>query len=147
MAKYKMWDKTSDIYTLGTDRNGKNHWTAEEYISEKAPWAANPNVKIIVGGGVVNGTVFMEYESTVASYKSMGAEILPSMTDNEVLAAMENFEYISQQPGYGVEQTIEYRTAIALESIAEKMDSSNSIDYDLPDKLVKALMEGANSIE
>lgn len=92
MAKYAIWDKKTDIYTLGKDEKGRAHLTAREYIEENAPWAANPAVKVIVGGGAINGTVFMEFEATKEFYKKQGAAIEDGMTDGEVLAAIEAFE-------------------------------------------------------
>lgn len=91
MAQFAFWDKKSDIYTPGVDRNGKGHWTAAEYIQEKAPWAANPNVKVLVADGPINGACFMEFNATKAHYKSMGAAITDNMTDDEALAAIEDF--------------------------------------------------------
>lgn len=111
MAKYKIWDKKEDIYTLGADANGRMQWTADEYIATHAPWAANPNVKIIVGGGVINGTVFMEYEATKEFYVAQGAEITDSMTSDEVLAAIEAFE---NNPPVAI-ASAEERIAAALE--------------------------------
>ena len=113
MSKYSIWDKTSDIYTLGRDKNGKSHWTAQEYITAFAPWAANPNVKVIVGSGAINGTVFMEYGATVEFYKKQGAAITDGMTDAEVLAAIETFE---DNPNSSGESTTEERIAAALEA-------------------------------
>lgn len=112
MARYKIWDKTSDIYTLGQDKNGNNHWTADAYIKSHAPWAANPNVKIIVGGGAINGTVFMEFDSTIDFYKKQGVIITDDMTDEEILAAIEDFE---DNPPVSDEPTAEERIAAALE--------------------------------
>lgn len=115
MKRYKIWDKKSDIFTLGAPDKGKyegkRQWTAEEYISINAPWADNPNVKIIVGGGYINGTVFMEYESTVLFYKNQGANINDTMTDEEVLSVIELFED-TPQPSL---VTSEERIAAALE--------------------------------
>jgi K+-transporting ATPase c subunit len=52
MKRYAIWDKASDIYTLGRDAaTGKQRWTAQEYINSRAQWADNPQVKVIVGGG------------------------------------------------------------------------------------------------
>lgn len=112
MSKYKIWDKTSAIYTLGKDpKTGKMSWTAEEYIESHAPWARNPNVKVVVGGGVINGTVFMEFDSTVEFYKKQGVAITENMTDEEVLAAIEAFEDTPQVPEISAEE----RIAAALE--------------------------------
>ena len=112
MSRYAIWDKTSDIYTLGKDpTTGKSHFTAQEYIDGFAPWVAIPSVKVIVGGGAINGTVFMEFEAAREQYKRMGAAITDGMTDAEVLAAIESFE--DAPPA--AEATAEERIAAALE--------------------------------
>jgi hypothetical protein len=49
--RYAIWDKVSDLYTLGRDENGKCQWTAQEYIQSHAPWAANTDLKVIIGAG------------------------------------------------------------------------------------------------
>lgn len=110
MGRYKIWDKQEDIYTLGTV-DGKSRWTAEEYIGQFAPWAENPAVKVIVGGGAINGTVFMELGATVEHYRRMGAAITDGMSDAEVLAAIEDFE---DNPPRG-EPSAEERIAAAME--------------------------------
>jgi hypothetical protein len=92
MPRYKIWDKQEGIYTPGVDKNGKGHWSAAEYIAKKAPWAANPNIKVIVGGGAINGAVFMEFGTAVEHYRRAGAAIENDMTDAEVLSAIEAFE-------------------------------------------------------
>lgn len=112
MARYKIWDKVSDIYTLGVDVNGKNRWTAEEYIRDIAPWASIPGIKVIIGGGVINGTVFMEFDATVEFYKKQGAAITDGMSDEEILAAIEAFE---DMPPVDEEVSAEERIAAALE--------------------------------
>jgi hypothetical protein len=113
MKRYAIWDKASDIYTLGRDAaTGKQRWTAREYIDSHAQWADNPQVKVIVGGGVINGTVFMEFTATVDHYKKMGAQIEDGMSDAEVLAAIEEFEDRPPEPG---EPSPEERIAAALE--------------------------------
>lgn len=115
MAKYKIWDKKEDFYTLGVDpKTGKSRWTAEEYIAAKAPWAANPNVKIIVGGGAVNGTMFLEFEATKEFYVNQGCDFADCTTDDEILATMEAWDNRVIEP----EVTAEERTAAALEYMA-----------------------------
>jgi hypothetical protein len=112
MARYKIWDKLEPIYTLGKDAvTGKSEWTAAEYIDYHATWAANPNIKIIVGGGAINGTVFMELEQTKEHYKRLGCTLTDGMTDTEVLNAIEYFE---DHPPVGPASPTE-RTAAALE--------------------------------
>ena len=112
MARYAIWDKQSDIYTLGRDaETGKMRWTALEYIERHAPWAMNPGVKVVVGGGVVNGTVFMELGAAVEHYKRLGARIEDGMSDEEALAAIEYFEDNPPEP----EPTAEERIAAMME--------------------------------
>jgi hypothetical protein len=113
MARYKIWDKLEPIYTLGRDAaTGKSEWTAAEYIDYHASWAANPNIKIVVGGGAINGTVFMEFEQTKEHYKRMGCVLTDAMTDAEVLSAIEYFE--DHPPTSGIPSAAD-RTAAALE--------------------------------
>ena len=112
MARYAIWDKSSDIITPGKDANGRQIWTAEEYIAAHAPWAALPGAKVIVSGGLINGGVFMEYDATVEFYKKQGAAITDGMTDEEVLAAIEYFE---DNPPVSTEISAEERIAAALE--------------------------------
>ena len=110
--RYKIWDKQSDIYTLGRDSTGKSKFTAQEYINSHAQWAANSAVKVIVGGGVINGTVFMEFNATADHYKRLGAAITDGMTDTQVLQAIEDFE---DHPPVSDMPTAEERIAAALE--------------------------------
>lgn len=93
MGKYKIWNKTDDIYTQRrNNEDGKAHWTAREYIDTYAPWADIPGAEVVVGGGLINGTVFMEYGAMVEIYKNMGVEITDEMTPEQVLTAIEYFE-------------------------------------------------------
>ena len=109
--KYKIWDKKEAIFTPGPDRKGKLRHTAQEYIDNHAPWAANPNAKVIVGGGAINGLFFMEYDMTVKFYKKQGAAITEGMTDEEILAAIEEFEENPPEgePGGGRRQSAVWR--------------------------------------
>lgn len=107
--RYAIWDKTSNIYTLVGEELTPEQWLA------RYPWARNPNIKMIIGGGAINGTVAMEFDSTVEHYKKAGAPITDGMTDAEILAAIEDFE---DNPPVSDEPTVEERTAAALEFIA-----------------------------
>ena len=112
MSKYVFWDKQSDIYTLGRDsETGKMVWSAEDYINQKAPWAANPAVKVIVAGGAINGLLFMEYEATKTFYLNQGMDIPEGTTDDEVLGLMEAWDNRVIEP----EPTAEERMAAAME--------------------------------
>lgn len=109
MARYKIWDGTSDIYTPSGA-----HFTAEQWKA-KYPWVTIPGAKMIITSGLINGGAAMEFGVTKDSYKKMGAAITEGMTDEEVLAAIEDFE--DNPPGAN-EPTVEERTAAALEFLA-----------------------------
>jgi hypothetical protein len=106
MARYQIWNKIDPIYALAPNKNGKAVWTAEEYINEVAPWAANPNAKAIIATGIINGAVFMELTSTVDFYKKLGVAIVDGMTDEEILAAIEDFEDNPPQADPSAEERI-----------------------------------------
>ena len=112
MARYAIWDKKSDIFTLGKDANGKSRFTAQEYIDTHAPWAGIDGVKVIVGGGAINGTVFMEFDAAVAQYQRMGADFSACVSEADYLAAIEKFE---DNPPASTIPTAEERIAAALE--------------------------------
>lgn len=83
-------------------------------MEAKAPWAENPNIKIIVGGGAVNGTMFLEFGATKDFYVRQGCDFSECTTDEEILEAMEAWDNRVIEP----EVTTEERTAAALEYIA-----------------------------
>jgi hypothetical protein len=86
MSRYKIWDKTESILTpIGEEI------TAENWLN-LYKWAKVPNVKAIVGGGPINGSVMMEFEATKEHYTRLGCKFTEGMTDEEVLAAIELFE-------------------------------------------------------
>lgn len=105
MASYKLWNKTDTIYTP----SGAEFSATEMLTTHK--WAKNPNAKVIISNAVINGGVFMEFEQTKETYKKMGATITDTMTDNEVLEAIENFEANPPE----AEPTAEERIAAQLE--------------------------------
>jgi len=109
MARYQIWDKVSDIYTPSGER-----FTAEQW-KERYPWVNIPAAKMIITTGIINGGAAMEFGATVASYQSAGANITDDMTDDEILAAIEDFEMNPPQPDG---PSVEERTAAALEFIA-----------------------------
>jgi len=66
---------------------------------------------MIITTGLINGGVAMEFGATVQHYKAMGAAITDDMTDEEVLAAIEDFE---DNPPGADDPTTEERIAAAL---------------------------------
>lgn len=117
--RYQIWNGTDSIITPSGAQ-----FTAKEW-GDRYPWAKLPGVKMIITAPPINGGAALEYGATVAQYKKMGADITDGMTDEEVLAAIEDFEDNPPDPGPSVEE----RTAAALEFLA--MNS-------LPDESYKA---------
>lgn len=68
---------------------------------------------MIITSGLINGGAAMEFGATVAHYKALGAAITDGMTDEEILAAIEDFE--DNPPGAN-EPSSEERIAAALEA-------------------------------
>lgn len=109
MARYQIWDKVSDIYTPSNA-----HFTAQEW-AKRHLWINIPGAKMIITTGIINGGAAMEFNATVEHYKQRGAAITDGMTDDEILAAIEDFE---DNPPGSDEPGVEERTAAALEFLA-----------------------------
>lgn len=93
MARYKLWDKQEDIYTLGRDpKTGRQHWSAQEYMETFAAWALLPSARPVVGGGLVNGMFFDDLSNLKAAAERRGASFSPDLGDEELLQAIEAFE-------------------------------------------------------
>lgn len=99
---YQIWNRTDNIITPSGAK-----FTAEEW-AKKYPFP-----KMIITTGVINGGCAMEFNQTVDCFKKVGANITDGMTDEEVLAAIEEFE---MNPPGADQPSIEERTAAALEA-------------------------------
>lgn len=108
MARYQIWNKTDDIITPSG-----HQFTAEEW-ADRYPWAKIPGAKMIINTGPINGGSALEFSSYAQAAKKRGAAIADGMTDEEVLAAIEDFEDNPPDSGPSVEE----RTAAALEFLA-----------------------------
>lgn len=109
MPRYQIWNKTDDIYTP----SGRM-FTAQEW-ADLYPWVKIPGAKMIISGGRINGGVAEEFEFYTELRKRQGAAITDGMTDEEILAAIEDFE---NNPPVSDEPSVEERTAAALEFLA-----------------------------
>lgn len=109
MSRYQIWDKQTDVYTPSNE-----HFSPQEW-ADRYPWVKIPGAKMIITAGLINGGAAMEFEQTKAFYRQQGADITDSMTDDEVLTAIEDFE--DNPPGSN-EPSVEERTAAALEFLA-----------------------------
>lgn len=108
MAKrYQIWNRTDNIITpIG------EVLTPEQWI-ERYPMART--LDIIIGGGTINGTVCMEYTSTVDMYEKMGCDFTDCETKQDHLDAIEAFEDKKNEPQEFVDN--EQRIADALEDL------------------------------
>lgn len=105
--RYQIWNGTDNIITpSGTQ------FTASEW-ADRYPWVKLPGAKMIITAGLINGGAAMEYGATVEHYRKSGAAITDLMTEDEVLAAIEEFE--DNPPGTN-EPGPEERIAAALEA-------------------------------
>ena len=103
--RYKIWDKQESICTPSG-----HEFTAEEWLRRHA-WAKRDGVKCVITAGPINGGVMMEFTSFVDAYRRRGCPIDPStMSDEEILAAIEEFESIVPEQPPSVEER-----AVALE--------------------------------
>lgn len=106
--RYQIWNKTDSVITPSGAQ-----FTATEW-ADKYPWCKLPGVKMVITSGPINGGAAMEFGAFVAACKRQGAPIKDGMTDEEILAAIEDFENNPPDPGPSVEE----RTAAALEFLA-----------------------------
>ena len=105
--RYQIWDKKTDIFTPSGHK-----FTAAEWLA-RYPWADLPGVKMIITRGTITGGAAMEFQATVDRYMEMGADFSSCETDEDYLAAIEDFEL---HPPGADQPSIEERTAAALEA-------------------------------
>ena len=107
MARYAIWNKTDVIITpIG------EVLTAEQWM-ERYPVAAVPSIKVVCGGGEINGAFFGTLGSMVEHYEKQGCDFSGCTTDEEKLACIEAFEDEMNKPR--TEPTTDERIAAALE--------------------------------
>lgn len=107
MPRYKIWDKQETIYTPSGEE-----FTPEQWL-DRYKWAKRDGVKMVVSGELINGAFCGEFETMKHRAEKMGVTFTDGMTDEEVLAAIEEFE---MNPPGADQPSIEERTAAALEA-------------------------------
>ena len=107
MARYAIWDKVSPVYTP----NGRK-FTAEQW-KEEYPVAELESVKIVCGGGELNGAFFGVFSELVTVYKKAGCDFSACESDQDYLDAIEAFEDEMNKPS--TEPSTDERIAAALE--------------------------------
>lgn len=106
MARYQIWNKTDNVITpIG------EVLTPEQWI-ERYPMAQI--LDIIIGGSAINGSVCMEYTSTIDMYRQMGCDFSGCVSQQDHLDAIEAFEDARNQNTGVSDQT---RIADALEDL------------------------------
>ena len=107
MARYKIYDNTSDVITPVGEK-----LTAEQWL-DRYQWGRY--TKMIVGGGIINGSVALVFDDEVERYRKAGCDFSSCTTDEDYLAAIEAFEDNPPMADAGVsDQT---RIADALEDM------------------------------
>ena len=107
MPRYKVWDKKETIYTPSGEE-----FTPEQWLN-RYPLAKRDGVKMVVSGELINGAFCGEFETMKHRAEKMGVTFTDDMTDEEVLATIEDFEL---HPPGADQPSIEERTAAALEA-------------------------------
>ena len=105
--RYQIWNKTDNIITPIGEVLTPEQWK-ERYPMSRV-------LDIIIGGGAINGSVCMEYTSTVDMYEKMGCDFSKCKTQQEHLDAIEAFEDAQNQPVEIISD--EQRIADALEDL------------------------------
>lgn len=108
MKRYQIWDKKSNVITpIG------EVLTAAQWV-ERYPMGGVDGIKLVIGGGVINGSVCMEFTGMVDTYTRMGCDFSGCSMDQDYLDAIEAFEDEQNQPVEVI--TPEERIAAALEA-------------------------------
>ena len=84
MARYKIYDNKSDVITPVGEK-----LTAEQWL-DRYQWGRY--TKMIVGGGIINGSVALVFDDEVERYRKAGCDFSACVTDEDYLAAIEAFE-------------------------------------------------------
>ena len=107
MSRYAIWNKQDPIITpIG------EVLTAEQWI-DRYPVAGVATIKVVCGGGEINGAFFGTLGQMVEMYGKMGCDFSACETDQDKLAVIEAFEDAQNAPRN--EATAEERIAAALE--------------------------------
>ena len=133
MSRYKIWNGTDIIYTLGAPYK----FTPEAW-REKYPWS-EVEPCVISGEGAINGAFCMPLSNMVANATKAGCDFTACRTDEEKLAAIEAFEDAREaeaaeaaRAAAETEAANAEINAMSLASIAASMEYQNMLT--LPDE-------------
>lgn len=107
MSRYAIWNKEDDVFTPSGAK-----FTAAEW-KEKYPISEIESVKIVCGGGALNGSFFGVLSEMVDMYANAGCDFSACVTDQDYLDAIESFENERNTPSN--EPSTDERIAAALE--------------------------------
>jgi hypothetical protein len=100
MAKYKIWDRETDLVTpIG-------EVLTPEQVFARYPASSLADMKYIICDAPISMGVFMEFEATKEHYKHLGVPITDDMTDQEVLDAISYWEENPPEPAPTAEERI-----------------------------------------
>ena len=122
MARYAIWDKVSPIITPIGEVLSAEQWKT------RYPVANLDTIKVVCGGGEINGAFFGTLNQMKEMYTKNGCDFSACVTDQDVLDAIEAFEDEMNKPSS--EPTAEERQATALEAIATGATSETTAAMD-----------------
>ena len=118
MARYAIWDKVSPIITPIGEVLSAEQWKT------RYPVANLDTIKVVCGGGEINGAFFGTLNQMKEMYTKNGCDFSACVTDQDILDAIEAFEDGMNAPN--TDPSPEERQATALEAIAEGATSETT---------------------
>ena len=118
MARYAIWDKVSPIITPIGEVLSAEQWKT------RYPVANLDTIKVVCGGGEINGAFFGTLNQMKEMYTKNGCDFSACVTDQDILDAIEAFEDEMNAPN--TDPSPEERQATALEAIAEGATSETT---------------------
>ena len=86
MNKYAIWNKEDPIITPIGEVFSASQWI------EKHPVASIPSIKIVCGGGEINGAFFATLGQMVDLYSARGCDFTMCESDQDKLDVIEEFD-------------------------------------------------------
>ena len=80
--RYKVWNGTDTIYTLGRNEKGLNIFTPEEW-KEEFSYLNVPGAKCVISGKALNGGICEEYNAFLQRAIESGCPIDPEIMEDE----------------------------------------------------------------
>ena len=131
MSRYAIWNKKDAILTPVGEI-----LTAEQWIA-RYPIAGLDSIKVVCGGGEINGSYFGTLGSMVDRYTREGCDFSNCITDEDKLQAIEVFEDArnaeaneTARANAEAEAANAELTATSLASIAASMEYQNMLTLD-----------------